>query len=181
MPVEFYNFDSLFLIHLLRLCPDQAKLVVFLLIWHVHKGLLCMLWELTSLGKNVHNRSFQDNHISIPGFCWVVWVGPCLISSSLAKGCSFMDHSLSYGRDLHSSVKLWAMLCRATQDRQVIVKSSDKTWSTERGNGNLLQYSCMDSMKRQKDTKLENESPGLKVSNVIHGKCMLSHSFVSFS
>ena len=50
------------------------------------------------------------------------------------------------------------MLCRATQDRQVIVKSSDKTWSTERGNGNILQYSCMDSMKRQKDMKLENES-----------------------
>ena len=44
------------------------------------------------------------------------------------------------------------MLCRATQDRQVIVESSDKTWSTGEGNGKPLQYSClenpMNSMKR---------------------------------
>ena len=47
------------------------------------------------------------------------------------------------------------MLCRETQDRRVTVKTSDKTWSTEGGNGNSLQYSClqnpMDSMKSQKD------------------------------
>ena len=47
------------------------------------------------------------------------------------------------------------MLCRATQDRQVMVESSDKTWSTGEGNGKPLQYSClenpMNSMKRQKD------------------------------
>ena len=44
---------------------------------------------------------------------------------------------------------------RATQDRQVTVKSSDKTLPTGGGNENPLQYSClerlMDSMKRQKD------------------------------
>ena len=33
------------------------------------------------------------------------------------------------------------MPCTATQDRQVIVESSDKTWSTGRGNGKPLQYS----------------------------------------
>ena len=63
----------------------------------------------------------------------------------------------------HNSVKLWAMPCRATQDRQVIVKSSDKTWSTAEGNGNWLQYLClenpMDSMKRQKDMTSEDELP----------------------
>ena len=31
---------------------------------------------------------------------------------------------------LSNSVKLWAMPCRAIQDQQVIVESSDKTWST---------------------------------------------------
>ena len=49
-------------------------------------------------------------------------------------------------------MKLWAMLCRATPDGQVRVKSSDKIWSTGEGNGNPLQYSCMenpmDSTKR---------------------------------
>ena len=51
------------------------------------------------------------------------------------------------------------MPCRATQDRQVIVKSSDNTWSTGDGNGNPLQCSClenpMNSMKRQNDRILK--------------------------
>ena len=55
------------------------------------------------------------------------------------------------------------MLCRATQDRQVIVESSDKTWYTTGGNGNPLQYSClenpMNSMKRQNDRILKEELP----------------------
>ena len=46
------------------------------------------------------------------------------------------------------------MLCRATQDGQVIVESSDKTWPTGGGNGKPLQYSCcdnsMNSLKRKK-------------------------------
>ena len=46
------------------------------------------------------------------------------------------------------------MPCRATQDGWVIVKSSDKVQSTGGGNGNPLQYSClespMDSVKKQK-------------------------------
>ena len=46
------------------------------------------------------------------------------------------------------------MPSRATQD-EWIMESSDKTWSTGEGNGNLLQYSYleipMNSMKRQKD------------------------------
>ena len=55
------------------------------------------------------------------------------------------------------------MLCRATQDGRVIVKSSDKTWSTGGGNGNSLQYSClenpMNNKKRQKDMPPEDEPP----------------------
>ena len=50
---------------------------------------------------------------------------------------------------------------RATQDRRVMVESSDKTWSTGEGNGKPLQYSClenpMNSMKRQKYRKLKDE------------------------
>ena len=55
------------------------------------------------------------------------------------------------------------MPCRATQDRWVMVESSDKTWSTGEGNGKSLQYSClenpMNSMKRQKDRALRDELP----------------------
>ena len=55
------------------------------------------------------------------------------------------------------------MLCRATQDGQVMVESSDKMWSTREGNGKPLQYSClenpMNSMKRQNDRILKEELP----------------------
>ena len=55
------------------------------------------------------------------------------------------------------------MPCRATQDGQVMVERSDKTWSTGEGNGKLLQYSClenpMNSMKRQKHRTLKDEFP----------------------
>ena len=53
------------------------------------------------------------------------------------------------------------MPCRATQDEQVMVKTSDRMWSVGEGNGKLLQYSClenpMNSMKRQKDRTLKDE------------------------
>ena len=48
---------------------------------------------------------------------------------------------------------------RATQDRQVMVESSDKMWST--GERKSFQYSylenLMNSMKRQKDKTLKDE------------------------
>ena len=57
------------------------------------------------------------------------------------------------------------MTCRATQDRQVMVESSDRMWSTGEGNGKPLQYSClenpMNSMKRQKDWTLKDKLPRL--------------------
>ena len=64
---------------------------------------------------------------------------------------------------LFNSMKLWAMLCRATQDRWVMAESSDKMWSTGEGNGKPLQYSClenpMNSMKRQKGMTLKDKLP----------------------
>ena len=57
------------------------------------------------------------------------------------------------------------MLCRATQDGWVIVENFDKMWSTRKGDGKLLQYSCLEnllnSMKRQKDRTLKHELPRL--------------------
>ena len=55
------------------------------------------------------------------------------------------------------------MLCRATQDGWVMMESSDKMWSTGKGNGKSLQYFClensMNSMKRQNDRTLKEELP----------------------
>ena len=51
----------------------------------------------------------------------------------------------------------------AAQDWQVMVKRSDKMWSTGEGNWKPLQYSClenpMNSMKRQNDRILKEELP----------------------
>ena len=64
---------------------------------------------------------------------------------------------------LSNSMKLWAMPCRATQDRRIMVESSHKMWSTGKGSGRPLPYSClensMNSMKRQKDRTLKDELP----------------------
>ena len=66
---------------------------------------------------------------------------------------------------LSNSMKLRAMPCSATQDRWVMMESSDKTWSTGEGNGKPLQYSSLEnpnnSMKRQKDMTLKDEFPRL--------------------
>ena len=55
------------------------------------------------------------------------------------------------------------MSCTATQDRWVMLESSDKTWSTGEGNSKPLQHSClenaMNSMKRQKDMTLRDDLP----------------------
>ena len=52
-----------------------------------------------------------------------------------------------------------------TQDRWVMVESSDKMWSTGEGNDKPLHHSwleCpMNSMKRQKDMTLKDELPKL--------------------
>ena len=55
------------------------------------------------------------------------------------------------------------MPCGATQDGRVMVEKSDRMWSTGKGNGKTLQYSClenpMNSMRRQNDRILKEELP----------------------
>ena len=63
------------------------------------------------------------------------------------------------------------MLCRATQDKQVMVENSDKTWSTGEGKVKPLQHASlekhMNSMKRQKDRTLKDELPRLAGANML--------------
>ena len=65
---------------------------------------------------------------------------------------------------LSNSMKLWTKPCRASQEGQVMVESSDKTWSAGEGNGKPLQRSClenpMNSMKRKKIWHWKKNSPG---------------------
>ena len=62
-----------------------------------------------------------------------------------------------------NSMKQSAMPCGATQDRGVMVESSDKMWPTGEGNDKPLQYPClenpMNGMKRQKHRILKEEFP----------------------
>ena len=85
--------------------------------------------------------------------------------------------ALSWQRGLHNWMKLWAMLYRVVQDAWVIVKSSDKMWSTG-GNGKPLWDSChenlMNRMKRQRKYKKiwhwKMSPPDWKVFNMLLGK-----------
>ena len=74
-----------------------------------------------------------------------------------------LTNLITWTTALSNSMKLWAMPCRANQDRQVMVESSEKMWSTGEGNGKPLQYSClknpMNRVKRQKDRILRDELP----------------------
>ena len=56
-----------------------------------------------------------------------------------------LTNLITWTTALSSSLKLWAMPCRATQDGQVMLESSDKTRPTGEGNGKPLQYSCLDN------------------------------------
>ena len=53
------------------------------------------------------------------------------------------------------------MPCRATQDGQFMVESSDKMWSTGAGDGKPLHCSCLENpingMKRQKGMIMKDE------------------------
>ena len=76
-----------------------------------------------------------------------------------------LTNLITWTTALPNLMKLWALLCRATQDRRVMVESSDKLWFTGEGNGKSLEYSClenpMNSMKTQKSRTLKDELPRL--------------------
>ena len=76
-----------------------------------------------------------------------------------------LTNLITWTTALSNWMKLWAMSCRATQDGQVMMESSDKMWSAGEGNGKALQYSCiknpMNSMKRWKAMTLKDELPRL--------------------
>ena len=75
-----------------------------------------------------------------------------------------LTNLITWTTALSNTMKPLGMLCRAIQDGWVMVKSSDKMWSTGEGNGKPLQYFCLENpmnrMKRQKDRTLKDKLPG---------------------
>ena len=53
-----------------------------------------------------------------------------------------LSNLITWTTALSNSMKLWIMLCRATQ---VMVERSDKMWSPGEGNGKPLQYSWLEN------------------------------------
>ena len=108
----------------------------------------------------------QHTHIQMPS--------PLINEGQYSASPPSQITALSWQRGLHNSMKLWAMTCRTTQDEQVTVEGSDKTWSTKEGKSKPLQYSClenpMNSMKRQRYDTGRWRPPGCKVSNMLPEK-----------
>ena len=94
---------------------------------------------------------------------------------------SHKDHNPVMQRGLCNSVKLWVMPGRARQDGRVIMKTSDKTWSTGEGNGNPTPVFLFGESHRQHERAKRSDtrrwgSPGRKVSNMLHwGKAKSNH------
>ena len=131
--------------------------------WHklIRKGaeaVLPLCFE-TQLIDNVFTSaaqqwlSYTSIHALSGSFPWQVITGywmefplqcsrTLLFIHSIYNSLSFTNTALSWWTGLRNPMKLWAMPCRATQDRQVIVKSSEKMWSSRGGKSKPLQYSC---------------------------------------
>ena len=81
---------------------------------------------------------------------------------------------LLWQKGLRNSMKLWVMLCRATQDGQVIVESSDKTWSTGGGDGKPPQIFAWRTpwavWKGKRIWHWKMSPPGWKMSCMLLGK-----------
>ena len=122
------------------------------------------------------NQEGRPRHWQDPGRPLVETALPnlCVLGEQHIDYFSFMHHRLVLAKRVRDSLKLWAMPCRATQDRQVTVRSSDKSWSTGGRNGKLLQYLCHATpwiiWKGKKMWHWKMHPPDWKVSSMLLGK-----------
>ena len=99
----------------------------------------------------------------------------CSLSLIMSRSISHqkLTNLITWTTAFSNSMTLWPVLCRATQDRWVMVESSDKMWSTREGNGKIIQYSClenpMNNTKRQKDRTLKDEHPRFVCAQYTNG------------
>ena len=136
----------------------------------------CNSLPKSQLQKNVTNSKKSDNH-----YLHQVNIKINIKSDVLFIAFPSLIIALSWWRYLHNSMKLWAMMCGATEDEQVMMESSEKMTSTGGGNDKSLQYSCLKNptnnnnkkttpwtvWKGKKRWHLEMSPPGQKVFNML--------------
>ena len=77
-------------------------------------------------------------HVYLSRWCYSIISSSATLLSfafSLSLKTPSWITALSWWRGLRNSMKLWAMPCRVTQERQITVQSSDKLWSPGGENG----------------------------------------------
>ena len=132
-----------------------------------------MMRQIFIIHRSSHTLAWSTcAQVDLMGFIWaLLWpLGTCRWTRDVALWIT----ALSWRRGLCNSMKLWALLCRVTQNKWVIVGSSDKTCSTGGGNGKPLQYSSQETpwtvWKGKKIWHQKMSPPGQKVSNMLLGK-----------
>ena len=103
-------------------------------------------WRFTEHGPTHQNKTqFPPQSVSpIRKLPWISYPSPSEDRQNENHNHRKLTNLIMWTTALSNSMKQWAMPCRATQDGQVMVESSDKTWSTGEGNGKPLQYSCLE-------------------------------------
>ena len=169
---QLFSFSVQFCILALHLVLQWGECL--LKKWSRHTCLICTSLCSWMIGPNRPSELFRKQHSAM---CALPWLGELLLlfsrqvmsdspwphdsefqaSGSLTISQSLPKFMYTECRGLHNSVKLWVMPCKATQDWQVRVESSDKTWSTWGENGKPLQYTCCENpmnciKKRQKSS-----------------------------
>ena len=135
---------------------EKQALSIIMPLWWIWRPtmILWQIWICFFVVCHWYGVSHDTEHCVMLGW----------MKNTEAIACGIMRNlTLNLTLALSNSMKLWAMLCTATQDRWVMVESPEKMWSTGEGNGKPLQYSClenpMNSMKRQEDRTLKDELP----------------------
>ena len=81
------------------------------------------------------------------------------------------DQQITWIIALSNSVKLWAILCRASQDGWITVKTSHKMWSTSKGMASHLSILTLTTpwtvWKGKKLWHRKTNSPGWEVHNML--------------
>ena len=130
----------------------------------IHSSILTWRFPWTEQPHGLQSLGLRESDTTEHTHNTIQYVGEnvVLYSRRIPSGIT----ALPWRRGLHNSLKPWAMPCRATQTRWVIVKSSVKRWSTGGGNDKPLQYSCLENLTEDEHC-LPPPPQGEKVSNML--------------